>query len=211
MKRVFTLLIWVALLGVIIYTAKHATKQTSNEATNPSPTPTPVVEVKKDIIAPFDDWRDRATKKHVGTYVEPGNSPVTPEVFHGYHTGTDFEILPGEETIDVSVRAICTGKVVRKETARGYGGMVVQECTYQGSAVSIVYGHVRLTSMQASLGDILNQGDQFVLLGTGFSAETSNERKHLHLGIHKGGIDTRGYVSTLAETSNWLDIEKIVE
>jgi hypothetical protein len=47
-------------------------------------------------------------------------------------------------------------------------------------------------------------------LGKGFSSETDNARKHLHLGIHKGkGINYRGYVNTQAELESWIDFESI--
>ena len=164
-----------------------------------------------DIIAPLDNAQSRISKKPFGIYVSPGHSPVTPERFTGYHTGTDFETTAEEQTTDVSVSAICTGKILRKETARGYGGMVVQACTYHGDPITVVYGHIRLTSMVQKIGDTLNQGDQFVVLGKPYSSETGGERKHLHLGIHKTAtVDTRGYVSDSSLLLNWYDYQQIV-
>lgn len=211
MKTFILIAIIVVLVGLGLYaTQKKTAAPTRNSTPENSAQNQASVNEIKDMIPPFADWKSRATKKHYGTYVEPGNSPVTPERFHGYHTGTDFEILPGEDNIDVPVRAICTGKILRKETARGYGGMVVQACTYDNQPVVIVYGHVRLTSMSAKIGDTLTQGDKFVVLGTGYSAETDGERKHLHLSIHKGSfVITSGYVSTQAQLVNWYDPEVI--
>jgi hypothetical protein len=152
----------------------------------------------------------RATKKHYGTFVEPGKSPVAPERFHGYHTGTDFEILTGEENTDVPVMAVCSGKVLRKEQARGYGGMVVESCLYNGSPIVVTYGHVRIASMKEQIGDTLTQSKKFIVLGTGYSKETDGERKHLHLSIHKGpSIVTSGYVSNKSELTAWYDPESL--
>src|SRR5438105_13240780 len=39
---------------------------------------------------PLENAQTRVTKKFFGTKVSPGNSPVTPERFSGYHTGVDF-------------------------------------------------------------------------------------------------------------------------
>ncbi|MDP1845177.1 MAG: hypothetical protein Q8L09_00330 [Candidatus Moranbacteria bacterium] len=43
-------------------------------------------------------------------------------------------------------------------------------------------------------------------MGKAYGAETDGERKHLHLGIHKGaGVNILGYVQSKAELSGWLD------
>lgn len=39
---------------------------------------------------------ERITKKPFGVFVTPQNSPVNPERFRGYHTGTDFEVFENE-------------------------------------------------------------------------------------------------------------------
>ena len=72
----------------------------------------------------------------------------------------------------------------------------MQSCEINATPVTVVYGHFRLTSVSANIGDTLTAGKQFAVLGTGHSSETAGERKHLHLGIHRGTmIDIRGYVS----------------
>ena len=49
------------------------------------------------------------------------------------------------------------------------------------------------------------------VLGQGYSAETSDERKHLHLGIHKGsGIELKGYVSNKDQLTEWIDAQTIL-
>jgi hypothetical protein len=155
---------------------------------------------------PLDRALDRVTKKPFGIYVSPGHSPVSPEKFSGYHTGADFEILPGEENIDVSVSIVCAGKLLLKKYASGYGGVAVQSCKLEGQDVTIIYGHLRLSSITPIIGDQLKTGDHLGVLGKGYSVETDGERKHLHLGIHKGtAISILGYVQNSTDLSNWLD------
>lgn len=155
---------------------------------------------------PLQKAAERVTKKPFGVYIDPATSPVRPERFSGYHTGTDFEIFPGEEDEDVAVSAICTGELLAKRTASGYGGVVVQSCEYEDKPVTVVYGHVQLSSVASKIGDEILAGELLGHLGTGFSTETDGERKHLHLSIHRGTEgDIRGYVASAAELSDWID------
>src|SRR3989344_341549 len=156
------------------------------------------------FVSPINNALSRITKKPFGIYISPTNSPVTPEKFTGYHTGVDFETFSTEQAEDTTVTAICTGKIIEKKQARGYGGMVVQSCLIDNNPITVIYGHIRLSSIKNSIGDILNAGNFLGFLGTGYSVETDGERKHLHLGIHKGeAVDTRGYVQTESELKNW--------
>lgn len=149
---------------------------------------------------------NRVTKKPFGIYITPKNSPVSPEKFTGWHTGADFEIFPGEENKEIKVFAICDGKLLVKEFGRGYGGMAVESCSINNQPVTVVYGHLKLESIKSKIGEKLMAGSEIGILGQGNTKETDYERKHLHLGIHKGiKIDTRGYVATEAELKNWLN------
>jgi hypothetical protein len=162
--------------------------------------------VKLQFTAPINNPLTRVTKKPFGIYVSPRNSPVTPEKFRGYHTGVDFETFPEEQDVDVSVAAICEGKILEKSKASGYGGVVVQSCSLDNNPITVVYGHIQLASVKNSIGDVVKVGDFLGFLGTGYSAETDGERKHLHLGIHKGEmIDIRGYVNIQSELKDWID------
>lgn len=159
---------------------------------------------------PIDQARDRVTKKPFGLFVEPGNSPVDPEKFRGYHTAVDYEIFPGEESAAIVARAICDGKLLQKRTATGYGGVVVQECTINNQAVTVVYGHLQLSSIEKKIGESFVKGEDIGVLGKAFSAEAGGERKHLHLGIHKGtSVDIRGYVQNQSELGNWIDFQSL--
>lgn len=155
---------------------------------------------------PIDKAIERITKKPFGLKVSPANSPVQPEKFSGYHTGVDFETFPEEQNTDVPIYAICDGQLVLKKIATGYGGVAVERCTLDGQQITVVYGHLRITSVATSIGSTLKKGDKLAVLGTGYSIETSGERKHLHLGIHKGpSIVLLGYVQNQNELSGWMN------
>jgi hypothetical protein len=171
-----------------------------------------IVKPKQLIAEPIANALTRVTKKPFGIHVLPGHSPVSPEKFTGYHTGVDFEAFASEASSAVPVYAICTGTLAIKETARGYGGMAVERCQIGGQDVTVVYGHLKLTSIAAKVGEKLSGGEQLAILGKGYSAETAGERKHLHLGIHKGTvINTSGYVSSAAQLSSRIDIEQYLK
>lgn len=156
--------------------------------------------------APLDRSRERITKKPFGIFITPQNSPIQPEKFSGYHTGTDFEIFSEEEKSDVNVRAVCTGKIEVRKYATGYGGVAVQTCVLDGKDITVVYGHLKLDSIRVKVGDELHAGDEIGILGAAYSSETSGERKHLHLGFHRGkSFNILGYVQNKDELSGWID------
>jgi len=94
---------------------------------------------------------------------------------------------------------------VRNVWAQGYGGVLVQSCFINGERVTVVYGHIDLESVPDET-DLLQFGDFIGNLGDGYSVETDFERKHLHLGIHKGiEINLLGYVQDPAELDEWID------
>ena len=159
------------------------------------------------LQAPLDKVLERITKKPFGIKISPQNSPVQPERFSGYHTGTDFEILSGKEDKDIKIAAMCDGSVLLKKWATGYGGVLVQSCVLDNKPVTIIYGHLKLASITAKVGDNLSVGETIGLLGKGYSTETDFERKHLHLGIHKGlVINIKGYVANVKDLQSWMDV-----
>jgi murein DD-endopeptidase MepM/ murein hydrolase activator NlpD len=159
------------------------------------------------VVPPVSDALTRVTKKPFGIYVRPGASPVSPERFQGYHTGVDFETTVAEQASDVTISAICAGPLVLKKWASGYGGVAVQSCRLGAQDVTVIYGHLRLSSISATVGQELKPGQALGVLGKGYSTETDGERKHLHLGIHQGSaIDIRGYVQNQADLGQWLDV-----
>lgn len=147
----------------------------------------------------------REVRKAFGRFVTPENSPVSPEFFAGYHTGIDYEILPGEEGQEVRVFALCGGRLRQARAASGYGGVAVQECLLGDEPATVIYGHLAANRFAAPIGSYLAPGDAIGVLG-GAGAEAGGGRKHLHLGIHRGAsIDIRGYVQSESELSAWLD------
>jgi hypothetical protein len=158
------------------------------------------------FFPPLTRAAERVTKKKFGVFITPQNSPVQPEKFRGFHTGTDFEIFPDEANVDVPVKAVCSGKLALKKTASGYGGVAVQSCKLNGESITVVYGHIKLSSIASNVGEDINTGDTLGILGKGYSTETDGERKHLHLGFHKGAaVSILGYIQNQAELSNWID------
>ena len=160
-------------------------------------------------IDPIANALSRITKKPFAIFITPKTSPVQPERFQGYHTGSDLETTADEQNTDVSVVALCNGKLLEKKIASGYGGVAVQACVLDGQSVTVIYGHLNLTSIATKIGDQLKVGDFLGNLGKGFSPETDGERKHLHLAIHKGSsVNISGYVQTKVQLSDWLDPAK---
>ncbi len=167
---------------------------------------------RNSLRSPLDRASERVSKKTFGTKVSPNDSPVSPERFSGYHTGWDFEIFPDELNHDVTVTAFCGGKVRLKESASGYGGLLVQECNIDSAPMTVVYGHLKLSSIAVKVGAYRAPGDEIGLLGDANSAETDGERKHLHFGLRKGTtVNNKGYVGTQAELSAWLDPKDYLE
>lgn len=158
------------------------------------------------IYPPLDQVKERVNKKTFGLFITPANSPVQPERFSGYHTGIDLEIFPNELNVEVPVLAACTGQIKMKKTATGYGGVVVTSCQLEGQDITVVYGHLKLSSISKKIGDSVQAGEKLGILGAAYSPETDGERKHLHLSFHKGtSVNILGYVQNQAELKNWLD------
>lgn len=206
---VILILLILALFGALFFYF-YSNKQLSNSpktSPTPAPAPTPTPEVKKEVYPPVSNAKARITKKPFGIYITPQTSPVQPEKFTGFHTGTDFEINADELNAEVPVSAICDGKILIKQVVSGYGGVIVQSGTISGQAVTILYGHLNLAQSAVNVGDQISGGRQIAILGDNQSYYTGGERKHLHLGVHKGeSIDYRGYVNSSAELDGWMDI-----
>lgn len=156
--------------------------------------------------SPLSQAAERVTKKPFGIYVTPKNSPVQPERFQGYHAGTDFEIFPKEKDAIVPVQVVCDGKLIMKRNASGYGGIAIESCELDKEPITVIYGHLNLSSIGAKTGDDLKAGDILGNLGAAYSVQTDGERKHLHLGFHKGSmINILGYVSSQSQLSDLLN------
>ncbi len=156
----------------------------------------------------------RPTPLHFGLYVtpDPAHNPISPpERFIGYHVGTDFEIYPDEERVDVPVYAICSGEIVYSSFAEGYGGLIAEHCLLRDEKVTVLYGHLLLSSLP-KVGDRVTQSQTIALLAPAHTHDSDGNRKHLHLGIHRGWDMTfLGYVQTEAELSQFIDPQTVLE
>lgn len=158
------------------------------------------------VVVPITDFFNRITKKPFGIYITPKTSPIQPEKFTGYHAGADAETTPAEANADVPIYNIANGMVVFAGRVNGYGGVVIIQSTVSGEKITVLYGHVRISSFTIKKGNAIAKGEQIAVLGTGYSNETDGERKHLHLGIIKGtNINYKGYVSSQSQLSAWED------
>jgi len=144
-----------------------------------------------------------------GLYVtpDPEQNPIDPpERFSGFHSALDYEVFENELGQDVNVYAICDGEVVYSQFAEGYGGTFIQQCKIDNQEVTVLYGHLDQESIAHEVGDALKAGEVIGLLGEHKTAETSDNRMHLHLGIHKGtDIELRGYVQNESELEAFID------
>ena len=187
------------------------TSPSNNQTTsNISASPSPTAETK--LTIPIQNGLARITKKPFGIYITPQTSPVSPEKFKGYHTGTDFETFDSEKDTEVEISAVCDGKLLLKKSATGYGGVAVQSCIISSQDVTVLYGHLKLSSITKMVGEQIKAGDKLAVLGKGYSPETAGERKHLHLSIHKGtAITLLGYTQNKTDLANWLDAENYLK
>jgi hypothetical protein len=161
---------------------------------------------------PLTHALDRVTKKTFGMEIHPASSPVQPERFSGFHVGVDFETTPDEADVDVPVSVICDGPLIKKGYATGYGGYALQACKLEGKDIVVLYGHMHLQTIVPVAKQALKRGDHLGMLGKGYSSETDGERKHLHLGVHRGtGIDIRGYVDNRSEIAQWVDVLPLLQ
>lgn len=190
----------------------HNIQPVNNSDTGSSDQISQPVKSAEGFYEPISNALSRVTKKPFGIYITPATSPVQPESFQGYHTGTDFEITPDELNKDVPVMALCDGTLAVKRMASGYGGVMVESCLLNNQPITVIYGHVKISSSPFSVGDKLKGGEQIAVLGANKSAETDGERKHLHLGVHKGSaVNILGYVSNQSELSGWIDVAQLLK
>lgn len=203
------LLIIVLILAVIIsgyFGYQYYVQKKSAPKIVPTPYPTIQASPSKsqtNLELPIAQFKERITKKPFGIYITPQDSPVQPERFTGYHTGADVEYQ--DVTADVPVFAVASGTVIASRTVSGYGGVIVMEFSLEGKKHTALYGHIRPSSLPKT-GQAVSKGEQIGVLGTGYSAETDGERKHLHFAVLSDNrLDFKGYVQTKSDLSGWID------
>lgn len=163
---------------------------------------------------PMEHATNRPTPLHFGVQVtpDPATNPIDPpERFSGYHAAVDYEVSAEELDAPVPVYAICRGKVVYSGFAEGYGGLLIQRCTLDGQPISVIYGHLSRNGLIED-GETLGSGEQLGYLADARSKDSDGNRKHLHLGIHKGrALDMRGYVQTEEELAEYIDPATVLQ
>lgn len=201
MKKIFIVL-GIILVSILIFSFLRNT---------PSQTPTAKVDEESSPLLPWplENGEQRETLLKYGMYVTPNpeQNPIDPpERFTGYHTGLDIEIFHEEEDAVIEAKTICGGRIIYADMAEGYGGVVIQECTVNGQAVSVLYGHLKPTSIKVLVDNTYPQGATIGELGKAYTPETGNTRKHLHLGMHKGNhVEFLGYVNDPKELVDFID------
>jgi len=218
MKRyltIFSVIIILSLAGAALYfyTQKKGPVNSINQSpqqTNQTNQQTPAQE--KAIHEPIENAKAHITKKPFGIYITPQNSPVQPERFSGYHTGTDFEVTSDELNKEVPVFAISDGVILEIRKVSGYGGVIIQSAKINGENTTVLYGHILINeSFTPTKGDNISKDTKIATVAPNKSEYSDGERKHLHAGIHKGtDISYAGYVNTKTELSAWLNIENFL-
>lgn len=205
MKNVILLLIIIVILGSAYLISRNSFTLNNSPQDIPTSVSSPQISLapSSDLAAPTTKFKERITKKPFGIYITPEDSPIQPERFTGYHTGVDVEYE--DVAADVPIYAVSDGTVVLSRTASGYGGVIIIEIKVSGNQHTVLYGHIRPSSLP-SIGQKVLKGEQMGVLGTAFSAETGGERKHLHFAVLSDSrIDLKGYVQNKSELSGWID------
>ena len=206
-KYLIFIIIGAAFVVGLYYFGRH---QNTNPIKSfiPSPTSnlqtaTPSPSSTNSLAFPVNDFKARITKKPFGIYITPATSPVQSEKFTGYHTEVDVEY--GDVTTDVPVYALAQGTIVYSNWVSGYGGVFMIEIQLNGAPHTVLYGHIRPSSLP-KIGQKVTRGEQLAVLGTGYSTETDGERRHLHFAVLSDNrLDIKGYVQNQSQLSGWLD------
>lgn len=162
---------------------------------------------------PIKEYDRREKKLTFGRYVSPTlkDNPIQPpERFTGYHAGLDIEIFSDEADQDVPVTAACDGSVLTTGSLDGYGGVVMQVCVWQGSEVTVLYGHLDPASFRQEAGESVQRGTTIGLLAHTRTPESGFTRKHLHVGVRRGiKTDVPGYLQNQESLKDYLDPESL--
>ena len=164
--------------------------------------------VEPGIFYPMTRYEKRLTVRWYGKDVRAEEAATLPcaDPFVGFHTADDLEVKSDELALPLSVFAMADGTVRQVDHVNGYGGLIVLEHLLNGETVTTYYGHIDTGTTTLEEGDPVSAGEKIAELADHCSADSSNERKHLHFGIHNDAdIDVRGYVQTKEELSGWVN------
>lgn len=80
-----------------------------------------------------------------------------------------------------------------------------QSCILDGEDIIVLYGHLAISGLTRDAVTV-KAGDTIGRLGAAHTPDTDGNRKHLHLGIHRGTKAVMlGYVQTEAELKDFID------
>lgn len=165
------------------------------------------------LSEPIDQALRRETPLSFGLHVSPSatENPITPpERFEGYHTAVDYEVSVDELDKDVAVYAVCDGKVLYSGYADGYGGVVVHSCRVGGEDVTVLYGHLLISSMIENGKDV-EAGQKIAVLAPARSYDSGGNRKHLHFAVHRGTeLQMLGYVQNESDLDTYIDPKTVL-
>lgn len=162
---------------------------------------------------PITQYEDRLTVRWYGKDVkaEEANTLPCADPFVGFHTADDLEATKDELDRSVPVFTIADGTVRQVDHINGYGGLIVIEHILNGKTITTYYGHIDTATTDLRVGDSVTAGEKIAELAAHCSADSSNERKHLHFGIHNDAdIDVRGYVPTATDLADWLNPKELL-
>ncbi len=163
---------------------------------------------------PIKNYRQRITERGFGKEVKPTDNKkfACGASFSGFHTADDLEVTNEELQKPVPVFAVASGRIEQAENASGYGGLIIIRQTINNQEYTAIYGHIDLKSLSKKTGDRVEAGEKIAELGDGCSAETDNERKHLHFGLVKGNeTEIRGYVKSSSELERFQNPSQLLE
>ncbi len=164
--------------------------------------------IASSMMQPLDQAVNRPMPLNFGLHVttDPAENPIDPpEAFAGYHAAIDYEVSAEELDAEVPVYAICGGEVVYSGFAEGYGGLLVHRCRIRSQMVTVLYGHLVREGLP-KVGETVTAGQKIAILAPARSPDSGGNRKHLHLGIHRGrGVDIRGYVQSEEELEDYMN------
>jgi len=161
------------------------------------PESTPLVAEKPEVVLPIENYKNGRTFKLFGEYIE--------DRFKGYHVGDDVEVV--DKGNEISVVSIADGIVGQVSRASGYGGLVsIDHLNGLPDAITALYGHLDLNSVELKPGDKVEAGQFIGYLGDDQSPETDGERKHLHFALYTDEEPrVAGYVADEDDVRNWIN------
>lgn len=213
MKKIIAIFLLLTIIMSIIYTRPWLTPEKQPQISQNKPQPT---QTSASWFYPITNYMSRIKYKSFGTYIDEKwykNEPnIFPTHFYGFHAGVDLDATTSENSDAklVPVFAVTTGKILYVGPVQGYGGVIIQQIDQNHLAL---YGHIKLSSVNSSVGEIVKAGQIICDLGNANSFETGGERKHLHFAIHKGEeLYFAGYEQTLdALNANWENPTKSLQ